>query len=142
MLEFSEEPAIRNGEDRLRDDAIRKHRRAMRASSDTPSSPFVPPSPPAPANSPETEQWEAYITVLVADADQQADFLTSTWPEIAFPRYAVQALIPQLDAIGAQGWEPVSIQPVLLGENGDVLVAGRYQAFARQYLCLFKRRRA
>ena len=33
-----------------------------------------------------------------------------------------QALTPQLDEYGQQGWELVSIQPVIVGEDGDILI--------------------
>jgi len=69
------------------------------------------------------DQWETYITVLTADAEEQADYLHSRWPEVTFPRFAAQALIPQLNALGDQGWEPVSIQPVVVGVNGDLCLS-------------------
>jgi hypothetical protein len=78
--------------------------------------------------------------VLIADAAEQADFLASRWPDTTFPRYAVQALIPQLNALGAQGWEPVSIHPVVVGINGDLVMPGYQAGYSRQYLCVFKRR--
>jgi hypothetical protein len=93
------------------------------------------------ASSAATERWETYITILQADASEQADYLARTWPEVTFPRYAVQSLIPPLDALGAQGWEPVSIQPVVVGINGDIATPEHPAMYSHQYLCVFKRRR-
>lgn len=103
--------------------------------------PRIPHAPPY-----EGEQWETFITFLDADAIEQADFLARTWPQITFPRYAVQTLMPQLDAIGEQGWEPVSVQPVIVGVNGDVIMPSSDSRglgggfYSNQYLCVFKRR--
>lgn len=43
------------------------------------------------------------------------------WQE-GIPKYTPEALIPQLDALGDQGWELVHIKPVHRGDNADVLV--------------------
>jgi hypothetical protein len=38
------------------------------------------------------------------------------------PKYAPQALMPELDALGNEGWELVHMQPVYVGSNADVLI--------------------
>ncbi|HEY7349109.1 MAG TPA: hypothetical protein VH599_12420 [Ktedonobacterales bacterium] len=59
--------------------------------------------------------WEHLVVYLEADARQQASFLQEKWPGQKFPMYAAQALMPLLDDFGRQGWELVSIQPVIVG---------------------------
>jgi hypothetical protein len=87
--------------------------------------------------------WEHLVVYLEADARQHAAFLREKWPGQKFPRYAAQALMPQLDAYGQQGWELVSIQPVVVGSNGDILIDDRTEGMAgvwtSTYLCVFKR---
>ena len=87
--------------------------------------------------------WEHLVVYLNADAQQQTAFLQQHAPGKHFPMYAAEALMPNLDAYGQQGWELVSIQPVVVGENGDILVTDRTQGWAGRwthtYQCAFKR---
>ena len=88
------------------------------------------------------EHWEHLVVTLEADAKKEADFLRSTWPAQRFPKYTPESLIPQLDALGRQGWELVAAQPVILGDDGDVTYAPvfAYGQWTHKYLCFFKRR--
>jgi hypothetical protein len=89
------------------------------------------------------QQWE-YLTVFVkADARREDVFLREMrdWKD-GIPVYTPEALIPELNALGADGWELVHMQPVVVGDKRDVLVAdsgsgGR--SWANQYFCVFKR---
>jgi len=87
--------------------------------------------------------WEHLVVYLEADAQQQASFLEQKWPGQTFPIYAAQALMPRLDSYGQDGWELVSIQPVIVGDNGDILINDRRDAWGGRwtstYLCVFKR---
>ena len=86
--------------------------------------------------------WEHLVAYLVADARQQAPFLQQMWPGRQFPKYAALSLMPQLDYYGQQGWELVSIQPVDVGSNGDILIhAGQAISYSYTYLCVFKRQK-
>lgn len=93
---------------------------------------------------PINDAWEHMIVTLLADATQQREYLQQRWPGQQFPPYSPQALIPQLDAIGREGWELVSIQPVIMGNNGDLAILGDppvgHSRWTYQYLCTFKRR--
>jgi hypothetical protein len=84
------------------------------------------------------------MVTLMADAYQQLEYMQQRWPGQQFPPYSPSALIPQLDAIGREGWELVSIQPVIMGKNGDIAIGitgtSRGSAWTYQYLCTFKRR--
>ncbi len=68
-------------------------------------------------------QWEYLTLVLEADAEREMDFLMHMrdWKS-GIPRYTVEALIPRLNALGAEGWELVRMEPVKQGSKGDILV--------------------
>ena len=72
------------------------------------------------------EQWEYLPTYLEAQAKSKdiKAFLKEQMPERKkFPRYMAQAMIPELNELGAQGWELVHMEPVPgLGNKGDVRV--------------------
>jgi hypothetical protein len=57
------------------------------------------------------------------------------------PRYTPEAMMPELNAWGAQGWELVHMQPVAeVGRNGDVRFNGETSSWSNAYFCVFKRR--
>jgi hypothetical protein len=71
-------------------------------------------------------KWE-YRTVLYyakAHEPETKEFLSSLWPGWEPPRSAPQALIPKLNDMGQRGWELVSLQPVFIDEDANVLVHG------------------
>ncbi|HEX2907569.1 MAG TPA: hypothetical protein VHO69_11945 [Phototrophicaceae bacterium] len=90
----------------------------------------------------ERQLWE-YLTIFVeADAKREEDFLRERWDwKDGIPSFTPQAMIPQLDALGDQGWELVHMQPVRVGERADVLMtdtsSGRQ--WTSRYFCVFKR---
>lgn len=91
----------------------------------------------------ERQKWE-YLTIFVeADARREEDFLRERWDwKTGIPPYAPQAMIPQLDALGDQGWELVHMQPAKVGNNADVLVADSgsgSRTWTGTYFCVFKR---
>lgn len=88
------------------------------------------------------DRWE-YLTVFVkADARREADFLEQhrSWKS-GIPQYTPEAMIPQLNAYGAQGWELVHMQPALVGDKEDILMHdnGSTRAWTSEYFCVFKR---
>ncbi len=88
----------------------------------------------------EERRWEHLIVTLQANAEEQHIYLRQTWPEQTFPIYTHEALIPQLDAFGADGWELVTLEPVVLGSKGDIMVAAvDHNHWTSTYLCTFKR---
>jgi hypothetical protein len=71
-------------------------------------------------------KWE-YRTVLFYARAHESDtreFLNNLWPGWDPPRSAPQSLIPKLNDMGARGWELVSLQPVFIDEDANVLVHG------------------
>ncbi|HEY7124695.1 MAG TPA: hypothetical protein VH540_12140 [Ktedonobacterales bacterium] len=86
--------------------------------------------------------WEHLVIYLTADAEQEMQFLQHKWPGTQFPKYAAQALMPKLDMLGAQGWELVSCEPVIVGMNGDIQIGNAsMNHWTALYLCIFKRPR-
>ena len=111
----------------------------------------------------ETERWEYRVEILQSDSEPHLEFLRQRWPQgfkqqesglsfLApaprgpFPPHTPYALQPQLDAFGEEGWELVTMQPVVIGSNGDVLISrddrGRLGVWATEYLCTFKKRKS
>ena len=71
-------------------------------------------------------KWEYRTVIYYAKAHEPEtrEYLNSLWPGWEPPRSAPQALIPKLNEIGSRGWELVSIQPVFIDEDANVLVHG------------------
>jgi hypothetical protein len=87
-------------------------------------------------------QWE-YLTIFVqADAKREEDFLRerADW-KAGIPKFTPEAMMPQLNALGEQGWELVHMQPVVVGDNRDVLIHDNSgtRGWTSQYFCVFKR---
>jgi hypothetical protein len=91
-------------------------------------------------------QWEYMTTFVQAEARLEEDFLRQMrdWKE-GIPPFTPEALIPRLNAYGADGWELVHMQPVGVGNKGDVLVqdgGGGSRYWSSAYFCAFKRPKA
>ncbi len=89
-------------------------------------------------------KWEYLILVLEADAEREMDFLLEfrDWKS-GVPRYAVESLIPRLNALGEDGWELIRIEAVKQGEKGDIMISDSAgYSWAKQYFCAFKRPKA
>ena len=88
------------------------------------------------------KQWE-YLTKFVeanantAESQMYADVYTEDNP----PMYTPEAMMPELNHLGAKGWELVHMQPVMIGKNHDVLVheGGGSRRWSNTYFCVFKR---
>jgi hypothetical protein len=95
------------------------------------------------------EQWEYFSETVSADAnvEPQRSFLKNRWPSWLPPIYAVQSLIPRMNALGQEGWELVHMEPIPgLGANGDVgyPLSGQVTmagwVYSHAYFCVYKRR--
>lgn len=71
-------------------------------------------------------KWEYRSVIFSAQANEPEvrAYLNTVWPGWEPPRHAPQALIPKLNEYGAAGWELVSLQPVFLDEDANVLIHG------------------
>jgi hypothetical protein len=88
------------------------------------------------------QRWE-YLTIFVqADAKREAVFLEQfrDWKE-GIPQYTPEAMIPQLNVLGDQGWELVHMQPTYVGDKRDVLMVDNSGSrwWTSYYFCVFKR---
>lgn len=87
-------------------------------------------------------QWEHHIEYIQAEAyssEHQANVATY-YPGRKVPIYAIQAILPRINELGAQGWELVQLEPVEVGKNGDIRISGGESSrWTYTYLCAFKR---
>lgn len=87
-------------------------------------------------------QWEYLTTFLQAEARLEEDFLRQLrdWKE-GIPQHTPEALIPRLNAYGADGWELVHMAPVGVGTKGDILIqdGSGSRFWTGTYFCVFKR---
>ncbi len=82
------------------------------------------------------QRWEYRTCILWAEESRKS----KDSYERELPIYAPQHLIPELDALGAEGWELVHMQPVYAGNNHDVMVfADAARQWTHAYFCVFKR---
>jgi len=85
-------------------------------------------------------QWEYHTTFFEADTEASPVPLHEDLPIEHYAPHTPYSLIPQLNALGAKGWELLSIEPVVRGKKDDVMSpdsgGGRW---ATTYLCAFKR---
>lgn len=89
------------------------------------------------------EPWE-YLTKFVAASTRPPgilDFLRRYRPDWKnIPEHAPESMMPELDALGAQGWELVHMEPVgRVGRKGDLLFGS--SGWSSTYFCVFKRRK-
>jgi hypothetical protein len=71
------------------------------------------------------------------------DHFLIQWPGEKPRKYEPETMIPELNALGKQGWELVHMQPIgAVGKNRDVgFVAGEAMPrWSNSYFCVFKRR--
>lgn len=88
------------------------------------------------------ERWEYWTGFLWAYADDEKAKRDDWASGERLPKYSPQALIPDLDALGAQGWELVHMEPVVVGDNHDVLMLDTMRTWTNSYFCVFKRPRS
>lgn len=87
------------------------------------------------------QAWEYQTLFVQAEAEREMLFLmeSRSWKE-GVPRNTPEAMIPQLNALGAEGWELVQMQPVVVGRNADVLIhSDNSSKWTSTCFCVFKR---
>lgn len=86
------------------------------------------------------EQWE-YLTVFLEASKQSADSMAYSLEADELASYSPQLLMPELNRLGAKGWELVHMQPVFIGSNEDILMheGGGMRRWTSRYFCVFKR---
>ncbi len=86
------------------------------------------------------DRWEYHATLLYADSDRADAFLAERFPGWKPDKHSPEALIPALNAFGAEGWELVSIEPVYPGLHSDIAHGSGQAQWSAWYLCAFRRR--
>ncbi|MBI1282103.1 MAG: hypothetical protein GC179_28510 [Anaerolineaceae bacterium] len=90
------------------------------------------------------ERWEYLTRFIKADVKSQGvlDFFKSYRPNWKNPpQFTPEAMMPELDDLGNQGWELVHMEPVArVGRKGDVLFTGGGE-WSNTYFCVLKRRK-
>jgi hypothetical protein len=95
----------------------------------------------------ETSKWE-YLTIFVkTDARRGTDgrsYIEERWPDKGNYKYMPEAMLPELNILGQEGWEQIHIQPVQkIGLNADVgfVHSGNMPetTWSGSYFCVFKR---
>lgn len=88
------------------------------------------------------EQWEYLTTFLEARAKNKdiKNYIKENHDKK--PRkHSPEAMIPELNKLGAEGWELINMEPVAdVGGKEDVLFAGAGRKWSSIYFCVFKRR--
>lgn len=88
-------------------------------------------------------QWEYLTTFMEANArpKEKLEFLKRRFPgRKNHPRHTPESMMPELDRLGAEGWELVHMEPVAqVGGKGDILFKGSGTHWGHSYFCVFKR---
>ncbi len=85
-------------------------------------------------------QWE-YLTLFLEADKQKSEPLAYTMETEELPVYSPQLLMPELNRLGAKGWELVHMEPAYVGNNEDILMheGGGSRRWTNKYFCVFKR---
>ncbi|WP_420629710.1 hypothetical protein [Candidatus Leptofilum sp.] len=85
-------------------------------------------------------QWE-YLTQFLEANKSATDSMNFAMEEEELASYSPQLLMPELNRLGAKGWELVHMEPVFVGKNEDILMheGGGSRRWTNKYFCVFKR---
>ena len=85
------------------------------------------------------ERWEYTTTILAADIN--TDDVRATIDDLfrgrRSPKPTPEILIPLLNAFGEDGWELVSLEPIVVADDRRVIASSS----TNLYLAVFKRRK-
>ncbi len=86
------------------------------------------------------EKWE-YLTLFLEANKQEADSMAYSIESEELASYSPQLLMPELNRLGAKGWELVHMEPAYVGNNEDILLheGGGSRRWTNKYFCVFKR---
>lgn len=89
------------------------------------------------------ERWE-YLTTFLEANMENIDMINVLGDLDAneLPVYSPEAMMPEMDKLGAKGWELVHMQPAYVGSNNDIMLheGGGSRRWTNKYFCVFKRR--
>ena len=86
------------------------------------------------------QQWE-YLTLFLEAARQETESMTYAIDSEQLALYSPQLMMPELNRLGAKGWELVHMQPAYVGNNEDIMMheGGGSRRWTNKYFCVFKR---
>ena len=88
------------------------------------------------------KRWEYLTTILEADM-KNTDTVNAAndWGATEAPAHSPEAMMPQMDKLGAKGWELVHMEPVYAGKKNDIMLheGGGSRRWTSKYFCAFKR---
>jgi hypothetical protein len=88
------------------------------------------------------EKWEYLTTFVDAQAKNKdiKNYIKETFDKK--PRkHSPEAMIPDLNKLGAEGWELITMEPVAeVGGKEDILITGEGRKWTSTFFCVFKRR--
>jgi len=89
------------------------------------------------------ERWE-YLTTFLEANMENIDMINVLGDLDAneLPVFSPEAMMPEMDKLGAKGWELVHMQPAYVGSNNDIMLheGGGSRRWTNKYFCVFKRR--
>lgn len=85
------------------------------------------------------DKWEYFSTFLEADASNKAikQFIVETFNTSA-KRHSPEAMVPELNQMGTEGWELVHMEPVPRVGRKENVQFNRHH-WSNTYFCVFKR---
>ncbi len=88
------------------------------------------------------EKWEYLTTFVEARANNKdvKNYIKETFDKK--PRkHSPEAMIPDLNKLGAEGWELITMEPVAdVGGKEDILMTNEGRKWTSTFFCVFKRR--
>jgi hypothetical protein len=88
------------------------------------------------------DKWEYLTTFIEANIKNKEtqSFLKQRFPgRRKMPKFTPEAMMPELDKLGEEGWELIHMEPVArVGGKGDILFPAGPR-WTNHYFCVFKR---
>lgn len=87
------------------------------------------------------EKWEYLTMFLEAKVTKDLkSYIKDNFDKKA-KKHSPESLIPELNKLGLEGWELISMEPVAqVGGKEDILISGEDRKWSHAFFCVFKRR--
>ncbi len=88
------------------------------------------------------EKWEYLTTFLEAKTSKDTKTYIKNNFDKKAKKHSPESMIPELNKLGEDGWELVSMEPVAqVGGKEDILISGEDRKWSHAFFCVFKRRK-
>ena len=86
------------------------------------------------------QTWE-YLSLFLEATQQGSEAMAYSLESEQLAAYSPKLLMPELNRLGAKGWELVHMEPAYVGNNEDILMheGGGSRRWTNKYFCVFKR---